>query len=260
MLHGWELVEHFLFADTEATVRIGLSLDVLKLDGDVQAARVEVRSRLVVVVALIHLSHPLVSLETVTSLLFAPVKFSLFQSVANVGQLLRCLLKRLLDMLVQFLLLKKLLAWLNLGRCRLVRQIEEVDVGLHEALAEQLDSDALLVLVLVQLEATALSDGILIHNTRSGGFLGLLALRSILLKHLSLGGGDQLVLLLGLRFLHDLADASVWIEDWLVFHLQILLVNAWFSFDASGLSCSNISLFVESLVCVPAPPLGSQRF
>ena len=42
MLLSLEFVEDFLFANTETTVGLGLSLNVLKLDGDVEAALVEV--------------------------------------------------------------------------------------------------------------------------------------------------------------------------------------------------------------------------
>ena len=42
MLHGRELVEDLLLANTETTVGLGFPLDVLKLDGNVKAACMEV--------------------------------------------------------------------------------------------------------------------------------------------------------------------------------------------------------------------------
>ena len=223
MLHGRELVEDLLFADTETTMGVGFSLDILKLDGDVKAARMEVRSSFVVVITLIHRRKLLVSLETVASRAITPVQFTLFQSFAHVGQLLRCLLQSLLHLLVQFLLLNKLVAWLNLGRRRLISQVEEIDVGLHETFAEELDSHVHLVLALLQFETTVLPDGVLANDARDGRFLGLLALSSVLLEHLGLGGCNELILLLSLRLLHDLADARVRVKDWLVFHLSFFL-------------------------------------
>ena len=83
MLHGRELVKDFLFADTETAMSLGLTFDVLKLDGDVEAALMEVRSRFVVVVPLVHDSHLLVRSETVTCRLVAPVNLTLLQSLAD---------------------------------------------------------------------------------------------------------------------------------------------------------------------------------
>ena len=89
---------------------------------------------------------------------------------------------------------------------------------MHETFAEELDSHVHLVLALLQFETTVLPDGVLANDARDGRFLGLLALSSVLLEHLGLGGCNELILLLSLRLLHDLADARVRVKDWLVFH------------------------------------------
>ena len=149
MLHSWELVRDFLFADTKTAMSLSLSFDVLKLNGDIQAALMEIRSRFVIVVAHIHLSHALVSFETVTGCAISPVELAVLETLTDLSQLLWRLVKSLLDLLVKFLVLLKLFAGLNSGWSRLRRQIEEVDVGAHEALRKQLDADALFVLFLL---------------------------------------------------------------------------------------------------------------
>ena len=57
MLHGRELVENFLFTNTEATMSLSFSLNIFKLDGVIEAALVEVRSRFIIVHFLVHLRH-----------------------------------------------------------------------------------------------------------------------------------------------------------------------------------------------------------
>ena len=223
MVHGWELVENFLFTDAEAAVRHRLTLDVLELKGDVQAPRMEVRRSLVVVEVLIHLGHLLVSLETVTCLLVTPVELTLLQGLTDEDQLLGSLLKALLHLLVQLLLLDKLVTWLDLRWRSLISQVEEVNISLHETVSKQLNADIHLIFPLLKLEAPILPNLVLVHDARDGGFLGFLALSAVLFDDLRLCGRDQLIFLLCLRFLHDLPDACVWVEDWLVFHLVFLL-------------------------------------
>ena len=67
MLHGRELVENFLFTNTEATMSLSFSLNIFKLDGVIEAALVEVRSRFIIVHLLIHMSHLQINSETVAS-------------------------------------------------------------------------------------------------------------------------------------------------------------------------------------------------
>ena len=114
------------------------------------------------------------------------MQFTFFQSFAHISKLLWCLVQSFLHLLVQFLLLNELVTWLNLGRRSLVGKVEEINVGLHETFAEQLDSDIHLVLTLLQFETTILSNCVLAYDARNSRFLGLLALSSILLQHLCL--------------------------------------------------------------------------
>ena len=50
---------------------LGFALNELKFDRNIQAALVEVRSRFVIAVALVHVSHALVGFETVANSLLA---------------------------------------------------------------------------------------------------------------------------------------------------------------------------------------------
>jgi len=65
MKHRRELVEDLFFADTKATMGFRLTFSVVELDGDVEAALVEVGGRFVVVESNILLGHYFVSFETV---------------------------------------------------------------------------------------------------------------------------------------------------------------------------------------------------
>jgi len=134
VMHGWELVEYFLFADTKTTVGQSFSLEVFELDRNVQATLMEVAGRFIVVEANIHLCHSLVSFETVILRLFAPVKLTIVESLGDLHEVLGCLVQSLLHILVEIFLLIEPIAWLNATRCRLICEIEEIDIRLHETL------------------------------------------------------------------------------------------------------------------------------
>ena len=75
----------------------------------------EVRSRFVIAVALVHVSHALVGFETVANslLAFSVEVLTFFEALTDGSELLRRLIQRLLDLLVQLLLLHELLAGLD---------------------------------------------------------------------------------------------------------------------------------------------------
>ena len=223
VLHGRELVEHLLFADTEATMGLGLALDVFELDRDVKAALVEIAGRFIVVEADVHLGHSLVSFEALARCLLAPVDLAVLQRFANFNEVLRCLVQRLLHVLVEILLFHQPVTRLDAAWGRLVGEIEEVDVGLHEAFGEQVDADICFVLPLFELEATVFIDRA--HLARLRSLLRFLPRAAILLEHLRLGGGDQLILLLSLRLLGNLPDAGMRVENRLVFHGRSALIT-----------------------------------
>ena len=219
MLHGLELIADLLLADTETTMGLSLTLDVLKLNGDVEAALMEVGSRFIVVVLLKHLSHLLVDEEALAHLLLTPVELSLLKFVTDVGQGLGVLLELNLDLFVEFLIFQVLLTWLNGGGSGVGSQVEEVNISLHEALGKEANANAHLVNLFLQLETSVFLLNSETCPTGDSGFLSLLACSSILLEHLGLGRIDQFVLLLGLGLLDDLTDAGVRVHNWLVFHL-----------------------------------------
>ena len=196
-----------------------LTLNVFKFDRDVEAALVEVGSRFVIIELLVHLCHLLVDIETVARLLLAPVELTFLEVVTDLCKVVRRLLRLSLHLLVQLLLLEKSRAWLDHRWGRPVSQVKEVDVSLHEALREESDSDVHLVDLLFELEASVLLANVVVRDATSlARLLCLLASDSVLLEHLGLGGRDQLILLLGLGFLDDLADTGVWIYNGLMFH------------------------------------------
>mmetsp|Transcript_28421 Transcript_28421/g.37902 ORF Transcript_28421/g.37902 Transcript_28421/m.37902 type:complete len:214 (-) Transcript_28421:3-644(-) len=195
-----------------------LTFDVLKLDGDVEAALMEVGGGFVVVEADVHLGHLFVGFETVACSLVAPVELSILQSLADQHQVVRGLLQSLLHMLVQILLFDQLIAWLDTTGRRLIGEVEEIDVGLHEALREQVDADVHLVFALFKLEAAVFLHCCVEHSS-VGSLLGLLASRAVLFQDLGLRGGDQLILLLRFRLFDDLADAGMRVENRCVLHL-----------------------------------------
>lgn len=221
MVHSLELVVDLLLADTETAMRLSLSLDVLKLDGDVEAPLVEVRSRFVIAVPSELLRHLLVHNETVARLLVPPVELTLHECVTDARQVVWGLFGLNLDFLVELLLLLESITWLDSRGSRPVGQVEEVDVRLHKTFGQQSDSDVHFVHFLLELEAAVLLLHV-VHDTASDAdFLRLLASGAVLLKDLGLGGSDQLVLLLSLRLLDDLADAGVRVHDRLMFHTSL---------------------------------------
>lgn len=223
MVHGLKLVVDFLLANTETTMGLSFAFyELIKLNGDIEASLVEVGSRFVITVAHELLRHLLVNSETVDYLLVAPMQLSLHEGVADAGEIVRGLLWLDLHFLVQFLLFLESIAWLDRRRGRPIRQVEKVDVRLHEALREQSDSDVHFVDLLLKLEATVLVLHVVRDATCETNLLGLLTASSVLLKHLRLGGGNEFILLLRLGLLDDLADASVRIHDGLMFHTSFL--------------------------------------
>ena len=127
-------------------------------------------------------------------------------------------------MLVQILLLNQLVARLNAAWRRLVRQVEEIDVCLHETLRKQADADIHLVFALFKLESAVLLHSC-VNLARIRRLLRLLARAAVLLEHLRLGRSDQLILLFGLGLLDDLTDARVRVENRLVFHLSLSIFS-----------------------------------
>ena len=125
----------------------------------------------------------------------------------------------LLDSFVQLVLLHQLWAGLDVGRCCFIRQVEEIDVGLHKTFGKEFNSNRLFGHFLVQLEVALLLK--VLSAARQVGSRGSL-LRCIFLRILvqysRFSGCDQLILLLGLRFLCDLTDARVRVEYGLQFH------------------------------------------
>ena len=224
MVHGGELVEDLLLTVTETSVSLSFSLNVLKLDGDIQASIVEVRSRFEIVVSLVHDRHSLVSSETVTSRLISVVELSLLECVTDVDELLRRLVQSLLDLFVQFLFLDELVAWLDEGRSGLVCQVEKVDVSFHEAFRQQPNAHGHLILLLLQLETPILFNSVHCTACVMRLFLHFLTGGAVLLEHLRLSCGNELILLLGLSLPDNLTDASVRVHDWLkVFHIGLRL-------------------------------------
>ena len=62
----------------------------------------------------------------------------------------------LLDSFVQLVLLHQLWARLDVGRCCFIRQVEEIDVGLHKTFGKEFNSNRLFGHFLVQLEVALL--------------------------------------------------------------------------------------------------------
>ena len=121
---------------------------------------------------------------------------------------------------IELVLFHELWAWHNEGRGLFVRKVEEIDVGLHVTLCQQFDSNRLFRHFLFQLEVTLVLE--VLPTARSvGGLASLLSgcLLCVLVEHRRLGGGNELVLLLSLGLLCNLADAGVRVEDGLQFHV-----------------------------------------
>ena len=195
-----------------------LTLNVLEFDGNVQAALVEVGGSFVVVEALVHFGHLFVSFETVACRLLTPSNLTLLQRLTDQDEVVRCLLKGLLKVLVEAFLLHELVTWLDAAWRCLIGQIEEVDIGLHKALRKKVNADVGLVFALFELEAAVLFDWS-IQLASTCCLLRLLTSCAILFQDLCLGGSDQLILLLRLGLLDDLANTGVRVENRLVLHL-----------------------------------------
>lgn len=74
---GFKFIENILFSLTETLVRLGLTFDVIELNGSVKAPVVEVRGSLIVVIFLEHLCHFQISAEAQVSVPVTPSLFAL---------------------------------------------------------------------------------------------------------------------------------------------------------------------------------------
>ena len=58
-----------------------------------------------------------------------------------------------------------------------------------------------------------------------GPLLNILLALTILLDDLTLGGGYQIILLLGLGLFDDLPNACMWVHNWLMLHSYISVTS-----------------------------------
>lgn len=101
-----------------------------------------------------------------------------------------------------------------------MRKIEEVDVGLHVAGGEQLDTERFRGNLFFQLKVALVSEVVTTAClVVCGACLFGCRLAGVLLEHGLLGTGNEFVLLLYFSFLCNLADAGMRIEYGLQFHI-----------------------------------------
>ena len=138
--HCIENIEDFLFTNSETHISLGFSLDKLGLNTDIEALLVVVGCRLVVIELLELLSHYSLLLEAIFGLALPVKALGTDQVVAQLQQRLLRLLELALLSFVQLVLLLESLRWLDLAGSRLRGDVEEVYIGLQEALLHELDA------------------------------------------------------------------------------------------------------------------------
>lgn len=92
---------------------------------------------------------------------------------------------------------------------------------MNETFAEEFVSHGHFVDLFFELEAALVfkADATSCHVGSHACLLCFLPCASVLVNNRGFGGQNEVILLLGLSFLHNLTDACVWIENWLQFHL-----------------------------------------
>jgi len=75
--HSFILVRNFFFAVTKSLVRLGLTLGIFEIKGNIQATLVEIRSDTVISLFFVTFSYVLVSFKASSIITLTPVNFSL---------------------------------------------------------------------------------------------------------------------------------------------------------------------------------------
>ena len=139
ILHCMVYVVDLLLADTETHVSLGLSLEVLVLDTDVQAFLVEVGGRLVIVKIFKLLGDSSILLKAGIYILAAEVILSIYEVVTQFLQTIFRLLEWLLLDPTKFVVVLLRNVWLDLRGCGVRRDIVEVHVRLEVTFLHQID-------------------------------------------------------------------------------------------------------------------------
>jgi hypothetical protein len=199
--HGLENIEDLLLANTQSLVSLGLSDNVLGVDTGIETLFVEVRCGLVVVEVFKLLGHLSVLLETLLDVAVSQVALGVNEVLTELEQGVFCLLELALLSLVEFVLFLQFLRRLDLRGRGLSGDVEEVYVGLDEALLQKLDglgfgSDFLLkfeiVVFFLEVIATATHE-LLVGLESVGGVLF-----AVLVQHGGLGLNNEFLLLFSL--------------------------------------------------------------
>ena len=147
VVHGLEYVQDLLLADTETLVCIYLACGVFVLNGDIEAAFMEIGGGLPIIKFLELLGNlgvllqALLDIFVVLTVSLTLIVLSLFEVVAEGKEGVLVLLESCLSRtLVEALFLFKLDRRLDLARSRIRCNVEEIDIGLQITLLEESDA------------------------------------------------------------------------------------------------------------------------
>ena len=198
-----------------------MSLSELELNRNVEATLVEVGSRLVVVHFLVQLRHPQVGLKALLDLVVSLELLAVNQALLQLKQSVPVQIQTLAPTLVELEFLLVLLLGFDVGGSLGfgMRQVEEVDVGLHKTRFEECDPLGLLIDFFAEVEAALVVVGHVLAGLVGGSDLAGVFLGAVLLESFLFGLLDEFVFFLGLALLDDVADARVRVKYGFQFHI-----------------------------------------
>jgi hypothetical protein len=223
--HGFKLVHDIFFTVTKSFVSQGLSLEVLEIQGHVEAALVEIRGGAEVLLLLVTMGYRLVSFEALFAITFTPVDFSIGQVVTELNEVsFDLLLVRLRSTgLNHFEFLEVGLVGLNEVRSSLLGQIKEVDVCLHITFTQKPFRKCFVVDLLVKRKTFALFKTLTVLSCLLESLAVLLLLSTLgdALLDFLLGSGHENFLLLLLRTFLVILHSSMRIDYRFQFHFLL---------------------------------------
>jgi len=139
LAHGLELVMYVFFAEAETFVRQGLTFKIFEVERHIQTPLMEVTRRTIILLLFISRRHALISPKAVSKLALPPVHLRPYQVLPELCQhlLVRFFIFSWFTGFSQLELFLVLRGGFDLRGRRLLGQVEEVYVGLHESFGQK---------------------------------------------------------------------------------------------------------------------------